>query len=76
MIKERKPYSVLGFKVDQIELLLRNLNVHLYDLQELRNGKAGVEIRALERYLDNSRLNFQIFKNLTNNLKEVQDGLV
>jgi len=76
MIKERKPYSVLGFKVDQIELLLRNLNVQLYDLQELRNGKAGVEIRALERYLDNSRLNFQIFKNLTNNLKEVQDGLV
>ena len=76
MIKERKPYSVLGFKVDQMEWLHRSLNVQLYDLQELRNGKAGVEIRALERYLDNSRLNFQIFKNLTNNLKEVQDGLV
>lgn len=76
MIKERKPHSVIGFKVDQIKVLLGNLNVHIEQLEEIRNGGSPVEVRALKRYLFVSQERFNKFEKLVNNLEEVQDGLV
>jgi hypothetical protein len=76
MIKERKPYSVIGFKVDQLSVLLGNLNVHINQLEEIRNGGSPVELRALKRYLKACQADFIKFKKLVNNLEEVKDGLV
>ena len=74
MIKERKPYSVIGFKVDQIKVLLGNLNVHIDELEELGGSKE--EVAALRNILVNTRERFKIFEFLVNNLEEVKDGLV
>ena len=74
MIKERKPYSVIGFKIDQLSVLLGNLNVHINQLEEL--GGSADEVAALRRSLVVIQERFKIFEFLVNNLKEVKDGLV
>ena len=74
MIRERKPYSVVGFKVDQISVLLGNLNVHIDELEEL--GKSEKEVAALRTCLVNTRERFKIFEFIIDNLEEVKNGLV
>lgn len=76
VIKERKPYSVIGFKIDQLSVLLGNLNVHINQLEEIRNGGSPVEVRALKRYLKECQADFTKFKTLVNNLPEVRDGSI
>tara|TARA_B100000795_G_scaffold122512_1_gene91202 strand:- start:1168 stop:1413 length:246 start_codon:yes stop_codon:yes gene_type:complete len=79
MIKEIKvqdPYSVLGFKVQQITMLLHNLEFHIRGISESR-GIAAIDdrqimetYRALDRTLiENLRFNHHIDK-----LPEVKDG--
>lgn len=76
MIKERKPYSVIGFKVDQLSVLLGNLNVHINQLEELKDGGSPVVVRALRRYLKACQADFKKFQKIVDNLEEVKDGLV
>jgi len=76
MIKVKDPYSVFGFKMQQIEVLLNNLNHHIDLIKESRDGKSDVHLRAVARYLLRSQNEFKGFKKSANNLKEVKDGLV
>ena len=75
MIKERKPYSVIGFKVDQISVLLGNLNVHINELEKL-GTRSDDEVKALRRCLVVTQERFNIFEFIVDNLEEVKDGLV
>ena len=76
MIKKRKPYSVIGFKVDQLSVLLGNLNVHIDQLEELKDGGSPVVVRALRRYLKACQADFEKFEKIVDNLEEVKDGIV
>ena len=76
MIKEIKvqdPYSVLGFKVQQITMLLHNLEFHIRKIAEERD-KDDPQIRDTYNALDRTLIENLRFNHHVNKLPEVKDG--
>ena len=71
-----KNYSVLGFKVSQINVLLNNLEFHIKQISESRGGDPEKDQQIMDTYnaLDRTRIENLRFNNQINKLPEVKDG--
>ena len=72
-IKVQEPYSVLGFKVTQINVLLHNLEFHIRQIAEERD-KGDPQIRDTYNALDRCLIENLRFNHHINKLPEVKDG--
>jgi hypothetical protein len=67
-------YSVLRFKVSQINILLQNLEFHIREISESRGDQDDEQIKNLYEALDRVRIENLRFNYLIEQLPEVKDG--